>query len=420
MTKPQLSTDSDVVRVSDDFEGRDFLSSEGRNSKSENHETFMTGSQSCSSVTTSTRDSIPPPLDQHVSHEEDEGRVDAAPPELRGDGTRQVDQDRDSGQDSRDQGSSWRGGPGQEAGSHTPAASRRPIQQGTQEQECPDQASYRGLRHHADGERDDEPTRECGDADCQRLSCRLRPGHGRVRTLQRYDLCGAPFRGAQLCGLGGHNRQGGRQLRSSSTASGRMAPEGDRDQEADAEDQDGRLPPEGARDHGHLGREQFPDYYIQEEGQEPGCGSHSGAHPDSPRTARGSGQPSGGTTPEEGPRERREDQLSANRLLSNALSSTTEASEPRTLGMHNRQMSEAQARDLEHQAWALVPELFQDLTRQDRVVLMEVACEPDSRLSAAVQQKMGNPGAAVRAALWNHCDLGTGSGVKLILERIRL
>ena len=88
---------------------------------------------------------------------------------------------------------------------------------------------------------------------------------------------------------------------------------------------------------------------------------------------------------------------------------------------HSRPLSlSSKAQQLERQAWDLAPNLFQGLAAQDRVVLMEIACEPDSALTAAVQSLMGSEEAAVRAALWNSCDLGTSAGVKLNLDRIQV
>ena len=86
----------------------------------------------------------------------------------------------------------------------------------------------------------------------------------------------------------------------------------------------------------------------------------------------------------------------------------------------SRPLSLTKAQQLERQAWGLAPDMFQGLAAQDRVVLMEIACEPDSALTAAVQSYMGASGAAVRAALWNSCDLGTTAGVRLILDRIQV
>ena len=43
----------------------------------------------------------------------------------------------------------------------------------------------------------------------------------------------------------------------------------------------------------------------------------------------------------------------------------------------SRTLSLAKAQQLEREAWDLAPKLFQGLVSEDRVVLMEVACEPE-------------------------------------------
>ena len=61
---------------------------------------------------------------------------------------------------------------------------------------------------------------------------------------------------------------------------------------------------------------------------------------------------------------------------------------------------------------------FDQLTQESETILLEVACSPESRLSACVQETAGRKEAAVRCAQWNGCDLGTGAGVKMILGQI--
>ena len=79
-----------------------------------------------------------------------------------------------------------------------------------------------------------------------------------------------------------------------------------------------------------------------------------------------------------------------------------------------------QARNLEEQAWSLVPEIFQALAGHNRVCLMECACESDSLLSSAVQAQQKSEQAATRCSLFNGCDLSTDAGVRLIMKRIDL
>ena len=94
-----------------------------------------------------------------------------------------------------------------------------------------------------------------------------------------------------------------------------------------------------------------------------------------------------------------------------ALSASQRLSQQLTLG---------KARSLESKAWSLAPELFQGLVRGSRPVLMEVACQPNSRLAAQIQETAHNEQAAVRCSLWNACDLETNDGVRLVLQRLDL
>ena len=83
-------------------------------------------------------------------------------------------------------------------------------------------------------------------------------------------------------------------------------------------------------------------------------------------------------------------------------------------------LSGCEAQTLEEESWSCVPKLFEDLKGSRRPLLMEVCCTPESILSEVVQKLEGHSGAAVRCSLFNGCDLSQGSGVKLVLERIRL
>ena len=83
-----------------------------------------------------------------------------------------------------------------------------------------------------------------------------------------------------------------------------------------------------------------------------------------------------------------------------------------------RTLCESAARHLEQQSWSLAPEIFQSLVQEQRTILLEVACCPNSRLSSAIQEKAGYPDAAIRCSHWNNRDLGSSEGVKLILQTI--
>ena len=89
-------------------------------------------------------------------------------------------------------------------------------------------------------------------------------------------------------------------------------------------------------------------------------------------------------------------------------------------GNQRRLLGPLQARNLEEQAWSLVPKIFQALAGHNRVCLMECACEPDSLLSSAVQAQQKREQAATRCSLFNGCDLSSDAGVRLIMKRIDL
>ena len=80
-----------------------------------------------------------------------------------------------------------------------------------------------------------------------------------------------------------------------------------------------------------------------------------------------------------------------------------------------QKLSEQTARNLEKQSREIVPQIFQSLLGPRKTYLVEVACTPESVLSRTVQEKAGYPEAAIRCSNWNHHDLCTGEGVKLIL-----
>ena len=58
---------------------------------------------------------------------------------------------------------------------------------------------------------------------------------------------------------------------------------------------------------------------------------------------------------------------------------------------------------------------FRDVNRRSPFVLMEVACSPDSRLSAKIQKITGLKGSAIGCSHWSGNDLSTGDGVRLTL-----
>ena len=76
------------------------------------------------------------------------------------------------------------------------------------------------------------------------------------------------------------------------------------------------------------------------------------------------------------------------------------------------------ARRITQESDAMIPQAFQGLVTKGKTVLVEVACSPESRLSAEVQRQMGYESSALRCSHWNGCDLGNGAGVKHVIEII--
>ena len=113
-----------------------------------------------------------------------------------------------------------------------------------------------------------------------------------------------------------------------------------------------------------------------------------------------------------------EEEVNLGRMRTDAQATSLDAT--LSEGPVNQRLPTSLARHLEETAWAIVPNLFQDLSGSSRKVLMEVCCESDSVLAHTIQQDAGTEAAASRCSLWNACDVGTSSGVKLVLERIRL
>ena len=92
------------------------------------------------------------------------------------------------------------------------------------------------------------------------------------------------------------------------------------------------------------------------------------------------------------------------------------------LSSRTRSMPVSAYRHLEHEAKQVIPQAFQALITKSKTWLVEVACSPESRLSAEVQRQAGYESVAVRCSHWNGCDLSSHEGVKQInqlLETLR-
>ena len=93
---------------------------------------------------------------------------------------------------------------------------------------------------------------------------------------------------------------------------------------------------------------------------------------------------------------------------------------PVTYESEGTRLSDNMARFFEHAAGDIGPEAFHSLTSERKTLLIEVACSPESRLSAEMQRQAGYPEAAIRCSHWNSCDLETGAGVKHVISQIDL
>ena len=76
------------------------------------------------------------------------------------------------------------------------------------------------------------------------------------------------------------------------------------------------------------------------------------------------------------------------------------------------------ARQFDFQAERLVPDAFQSLVTHGRAALFEVACGPDSLLTAKMRQLTGRESSAERLSFWNGYDMTTSLGVRAVISRI--
>ena len=88
-------------------------------------------------------------------------------------------------------------------------------------------------------------------------------------------------------------------------------------------------------------------------------------------------------------------------------------------GKVGKVLTPAAMRHFHHISQDIAANAFEGLKGDSGVHLVEIACSPESRLSAQIQREAGREDAAVRCSFWNGCDLGTGEGVKLIMGIIQ-
>ena len=73
---------------------------------------------------------------------------------------------------------------------------------------------------------------------------------------------------------------------------------------------------------------------------------------------------------------------------------------------------------VEHQAWSLVPRVFQEVVSQSRPFLLEVTSATGSTMTQAVQAVTGRSDAAIRCATSDGHDLSTNEGIRSIIEKL--
>ena len=81
-------------------------------------------------------------------------------------------------------------------------------------------------------------------------------------------------------------------------------------------------------------------------------------------------------------------------------------------------LPESVAKRLDRQAQSLVADTRESLLVQDRTGLLEIACSPDSILTATMRRLAKTDLAADRCSLWNGCDLGTTDGIRRVISQI--
>lgn len=395
----------------------------------ETRHTAQRRSESPSSVThrVQVRDSA-----QHGEPNE-ESRPDGSPRGIRGDPTGQVDGDRTPKSPSATPRGAWHQ-PQQEQ-AHRIARDGDPVEQS----QCPQK--HRGSAlcrsgHCTERQRNQGAAPEgCDDPHLQDQQARCLRSSG-FREGSLLDLRGDQG-GQTILHVGEDHMAGGSQcvLPTAGTPS-TMAPESgcQDDQGLRADSHQDRVPHSGARAKGGVTQTRAQgDSSPQQRCEQRQCvllDSGLGADPtsrrDHERAEGGDRRSEGQYEPSQGAevtgvgrnlRQLRHD-LSAPHLESPGPSLVSDSGSRTTDGTGPRVLSAAAARHLEQESHRIAPRIFQELVKQRKTLLLEVACGPESVLSQELQTQMGYPEAAVRCAHWNGHDLTTGEGVQLILHRI--
>lgn len=77
-------------------------------------------------------------------------------------------------------------------------------------------------------------------------------------------------------------------------------------------------------------------------------------------------------------------------------------------------LSHSEARSFDWQASRVIPESFEALVQLRRPILYEIACGPDSVMSAKMIQLTKRDDAARRFSFWNGYDVSSSQGVRSV------
>ena len=86
--------------------------------------------------------------------------------------------------------------------------------------------------------------------------------------------------------------------------------------------------------------------------------------------------------------------------------------------LSQREVPEALASSLEWKSHRIVPDAFVQLYQANRPMLFEIACSPNSILTATVQRLTGKEESARRLSFFNGFDLSSGKGVRQIIQEV--
>ena len=269
---------------------------------------------------------------------------------------------------------------------------------------------------------DDQPDQTSNSADPHDRAS-LRDRSGGIRRTLCTDLRGGVPDEAQLCSLGVDHSSGGRGMLPVASAGSLARGEAEAKAYTSGFEKSSNVlsTSAGLSDQG-LHRIQVRRDTYARDSVYPGNAELYDA--DDARVEGGSGQPEGGTPPQEGSLVR------WHRELRDAMNSTSTEPEAKSCSEIDpmsrndvegcKKLSACKSAYLGDCATHLLTSEFGKLLSHDRLELLEIACSPDSVLSDEMCTITGRPKAAERLSLWNGCDLSTSAGVKRAIAVIDL